>query len=140
MIDPYSTDEHTRKSILALLIQLSKVDKSADANELAYITRVAWQLGLQESDIHDISNDLNSYEVTPPTQEKERMTILYYLLFFMNTDGAITIEEEKLVKEFGFRLGFRTNLTRDLIQVIKDHAHTKVPPGKMLEAIKKYLN
>ncbi len=139
MIDP-STDEHNRKSILALLIKLSHADQRTEANEIAYITRVAWQLGLDKSDIKEVSNNLDAYEVTPPTEEKERMTILYYLLFFMNTDGDITDEEEKLVKEFGFRLGFRTNLTRDLIRVIKEHANTKVPPGKMLEAIKKYLN
>jgi hypothetical protein len=68
------------------------------------------------------------------------MTILYYLLFLMEIDGNVSREEEDLVKEFGLRLGFRIGLTSELIDEIRKHARTRVPPDALLEHIRKYLN
>lgn len=141
MLDPHLTEEHHRKEILALLIKLKNVDGEVTIVEDAYIQKVAWSLNLTNDDIIEVQNEIDQYDqVFIPETEKDRMTILYYLLFFMHVDGKVMPEEEKLIQEFGFRLGFRTALTNDLIGVIKDHATTHVPPEKMIEAIKKYLN
>ncbi len=90
--------------------------------------------------VREIAQSTVEYKLNPPTDEQSRMTILYYLLFLLDLDGDVTEEEEKLVQEFGFRLGFHTTLTRDLIGLIKRYAYTGVPPHKMLEKIKSYLN
>jgi hypothetical protein len=58
----------------------------------------------------------------------------------MDIDGNVKPEEEDLVKEFGLRLGFRMGLTTELINEIKRHATTKIPPEALLEHIRKYLN
>ena len=111
------------------------------ANEYVYIQKVAWSLGLSNLDVEEVIRNLDLYpDVLAPITEKERMTILYYLLFLMRVDKNVSQEEEKLVQEFGFRLGFRTALTTELIRVIKDHANSHLPPEKMIQAIKKYLN
>jgi len=141
MIDPFLTDEHHRKSIVALLVKLQLADGQTNDHELVYIHKVAWSLGLTNEDVQDVMEHLDHYkEVVIPFTEKERMTILYYLLFFMRVDMEVSGEEEKMVQEFGFRLGFRTALTTDLIQIVREYVNTRVPPNKMLEAIKKYLN
>jgi uncharacterized tellurite resistance protein B-like protein len=141
MIDPLLTDEHNRKSIIALLVKLQIADGQSTEHEYVYIQKVAWSLGLSNSDVEEVIHNLHLYrEALAPKTEKERMTILYYLLFFMLVDQKVSMEEEKLVQEFAFRLGFRTALTTDLVQVIKDHATSHLPAEKMLQAIKKYLN
>lgn len=141
MIDPFLTDEHHRKSIIALLVKLQLADGESSDQENVYIYKVAWSLGLTNEDVLDVINHLDQYrEVVIPSTEKERMTILYYLLFFMRVDLDVSDEEEKMVQEFGFRLGFRTALTTDLIQIVRQYVNTRVPPNKMLQAIKKYLN
>lgn len=131
---------HTRKGIVALLLQLKKVDGLETDTELGYIFHVALQLGLTEEDVYEISDNVTAYPLVPPHEERERIIILYYLLFFMNADGVILEEEEQLVHEFGFRLGFRPALTSDLISVLKSHAKSAVPPDKLLEKIRTYLN
>ena len=68
------------------------------------------------------------------------MTILYYLLFTMAVDGQIHEEEEKLCYELGLRLGFRENMTRDLINVMKRFLNKKLPQEALLKEIRKYLN
>jgi len=38
------------------------------------------------------------------------------------------------------KLGFNTMMTKDLLDVLKANLHQHVPPGQMLENIRKYLN
>ena len=136
----FLTEDEHRKGIIAMLIKLKKADKKETPQEWAYILQVGASLGLEDSEIELIKNNHTAYSLKPPQTEKERMTILYYLLFFMRIDGEISKEEENMVKEFGFILGFRTNLTHDLIEVIKSHADKHIPPAEMIKAITKYLN
>jgi uncharacterized tellurite resistance protein B-like protein len=134
------TNTHLKKSIVALLLRLQNADSDKSIREFAYIHKVAAHLGLSADEVIDIERDLSSYPLKPPSDEKERMTILYYLLFLMDIDGNIKKEEEDLVKEFGLRLGFRMGLTSELINEVKRHATTRVPPNALLEHIRKYLN
>ncbi len=109
-------------------------------SEVGYIFHVARQLGLQDDDVFEIANNKDKYSLRPPTDEKDRIIILYYFLFFLNSDGVIDPAEEDMVKEFGFRLGFRPALTTDLIEVLKKHADQSVPPELLLDKIRAYLN
>jgi len=140
MLDPISTPEHSKRAIIALLFRLLEIDHKETPMEIGYILHVALQLGISEDEVDEIQSNKHNYPLTPPAEEKDRIIILYYFLFFMNADGVIDPTEEQLVKEFGFRLGFRPALTDDLIQVLKDHANQSVPPERLLEKIRAYLN
>lgn len=134
------TNVQLKKSIVALLLRLQEADTEKHIREFAYIHKVAAHLGLSAEEVVDIERNLSSYPLKPPADEKERMTILYYLLFLMDIDGKVSREEEDLVKEFGLRLGFRMGLTTELINEIKRHATTRIPPNTLIEHIRKYLN
>ena len=140
MLDPIATPEHAKRAIIALLFQLKDIDYKETTSELGYIFHVAEQLGLTEDEVYEISERRNEYPLTPPSEERERIIILYYFLFFMNSDGHIDKEEERMVREFGFKLGFRPSLTNDLIEVLKANADQAVPPDQLLDKIKAYLN
>ena len=140
MSDLLRSQDELKKSILALLLKLRSIDKDRDLHEMAYILKVANQLGLSEEDVLAVKSSLDSYPLNAPKNEQDRMTILYYLLFLMEIDGQITKSEEQFVQEFGFKLGFRTTLTTELIELIKEHANKKLPPEKMINQIRKYLN
>lgn len=140
MLDPIATPEHAKRAIVALLLKLKKADNQETSSELGYILHVAFQLGLTEEDVYEINDNKDKYPLKPPAEERDRVMILYYFLFFMNADGAINENEEKMVQEFAFRLGFRPALTEDLIGVLKEHTHQSIPPEKLLEKIRAYLN
>jgi len=132
--------EELKKSIIAMLLRLQASDRAKDIREFAYIHKVATHLGLSANDVTSVEEAIEQYPLRPPADEKERMTILYYLLFLMEIDGAISKEEEDLVKEFGLRLGFRISLTSELIEVIRKYSNRQIPHNAMLELIRKYLN
>jgi len=132
--------EDLKRSIIALLLRLQASDSEKHLNEFAYIHKVATHLGLSAEDVLSVERALDKYPLHPPSNEKERMTILYYLLFLMDIDGTVTKEEEQLVEQFGMRLGFRVALTRELIEVVKSYTDKHLPPEALLRQIKKYLN
>ena len=136
----FESQEELKRSIIAMLIRLQLSDDVKHLHEFAYIHRVAEHLGLTEEDVLSVEKALDKYPLNPPSDEKDRMTILYYLLFLMEVDGDISRKEEQLVEHFGMLLGFRIELTRELIAVVKSYTNRSIPPEEMLGQIKKFLN
>jgi len=140
MLDPAITPEDSKRAIIAHLFTLMSSDNDENIKELGYIMYVGQQLGLTDEDLQEIKINKESYFLKPPIEERERIIILYYFLFFMKADGTITPEEEDVVSRLGMKLGFRPDMTRDLIQVLKNHIDKDVPPEELLGKIKAYLN
>ena len=129
-----------KRSIIAMLLRLQASDHTKHMNEFAYIHKVASHLGLSEGDVLSVEAALHKYPLSPPSDEKERMTILYYLLFLMDIDGDVSVEEEQLIEHFGMLLGFRIAMTSEMVAVVKSYKKRTLPPEALLGQIKKYLN
>lgn len=129
-----------RKGILAFLIQMIAADGKVERVERKFVLDVGRQLEVTPGELDEIESNPHAYKIDPPPNEQERMTILYYLLFTMAVDGVIHKEEEKLCYEFGLRLGFREDMTRDMINVMKRFLNKKLPKDALLAEIKKYMN
>ena len=135
-----SIKEGYRSAVIYMLLRLMAADGHRDRSEFIYILRVAKELGLTPEDIaslkaEDLHNDWNL-----PAEERDRMIILYYLLFMMRTDGIVSPEEESLVKDLGSTLGFRIEMVADLIQVIKSYDPVHSPAEELIDRIRPYLN
>jgi len=129
-----------RKSIIALLFKLAKSDDSVSNIEKLYLRDIANSIGIDSLSIDEIIQNPEAYPLKVPLNERERMTILYYLLFMMRVDGRIEKGEEKLIYTASVRLGFNEKLTEDLIGVMKTYLNKEIPPDLMLTLVKKYLN
>ncbi len=140
MKNEFSLSKERKLEVVAMLIDMAGVDNKIESTESQYIAGVASQMGLNMEDISDVVKDPKAYEFKSPPNEHERMTILYYLLFLARADGVITKSEENLCYKAGLKLGFNHNLISDLIAVMKTYLHEDVPPGAMLEKVRKYLN
>ena len=132
--------EEYRSAIIAMLIRLMAADGRRDRHEFVFILHVANALGMTQEDLQALTPDIFSKPSALPAAEKDRMIILYYLLFMMNTEGIVTSEEENLVKEFGYLLGFRIELVTDLTRLIKSNPPNAAPTDEMLDEIRAYLN
>lgn len=137
---PFESDFELSKNLIALLFKLSKEDSGTGKIEKNYITYVAGELGVDPHQVEEIEKKFNDYEMEIPENEMQRMTILYYLLFLIKIDSDVSSEEVKMVKEFGFKLGFRSRLVDELTALMKEYEGKQVPQEAMLEKIRKYHN
>lgn len=135
-----SIKENYRSAVIYMLLKLMAADGHRDRAEFIYILKVAHEMGMTHEEIVALNaNDLIvNYEL--PEDERERMIILYYLLFMMKTDGVVTPEEEAMVKGLGLLLGFRIEMVSSLIQVIKTYDQSASPAEELIDKIRPYLN
>ena len=101
MFEEYDIEQ--RKSIIALLFKLAKSDDSVSNIEKLYLRDIANSIGVDSFSIDEVLKNPEAYPLKSPLDERERMTILYYLLFMMRVDGRIEKGEEKLIYEASFR-------------------------------------
>lgn len=135
-----SIKEGYRSAVIYMLLKLMAADGHRDRAEYIYILNVATEMGMTPDEISALRPEDILQDWTLPTSEHDRMIILYYLLFMMKTDGSITSEEENVVKELGYVLGFRIDMVSDLIQVIKAHHPNSSPASELVDKIRTYLN
>lgn len=140
MFQEFQSQKDHHKSILSLLIEVAKSDNEVVGNENKFLAEVAARKGLSVEDANDVIRNPEKYQFVPPTEEKDRMEIFYYVLFLMRMDGVIAETEERIVYKIGLKLGFNEQLSEDLIGVMKTYLNENVPPEAMLEKIRKYLN
>lgn len=134
-----SSDSYKKRSILSILVKMAKADGTVSAKEYRYLSILAERFGL-----HDEA--LSTLMTTPiddpllPSSEQNRMTIMFYLLLLLKSDHNFPASEERMIYHYGFKLGFRESLVRDFVTVIKQYRATALPPNKLIEVVKKYLN
>ena len=129
-----------RKYIISLLVIQAKIDNEFSIIEKKYLKYAGGQMKLNDEEIAGIRLNPSQFIIAPPPGESQRITILYYLLFMMRADQKVTIEEEELCYKVGLHLGFREEMVRNLIGVMKEYLHKQLPPYAMLNEIKPYLN
>ena len=135
-----SIQEGYRSAVIYMLLKLMAADGHRDRKEYIYILSVAHEMGMTHEDIAALTTDHLIAEWRLPTSEGHRMVILYYLLFMMKTDGVISQEEEALVKNLGYQLGFRIDMVAELIQLIKSYDQLDSPTDELIDKIRTYLN
>ncbi len=135
-----SLAEGYRAAVISMLLRMMDADGQKDRTEYLYILKVAYEMGITQEDIAALTPEVLNRKGKLPESERDRMTILYYLLFMMDMNGIITPEEETLIREFGYILGFRIDLVADLIRVIKNHYAGGSPTDELLDTIRTYLN
>ena len=128
------------KEIYALLYKLTLSDKDIHRLELSYMMHIADALELTQEEVNEVTADPNAFDLKPPTPERERMTIIYYMLFAMQIDGEIHPSEEAMVHKAGLRLGFNEIMLNELINAMKHYLDKIIPDDVLVGIIKTHLN
>ena len=135
------TQDEKNKVLLKLLVHISKADLILKEGELAYLLHICRNLSLDPELIRTymLHQDENIHEILPQT-EQDRMNILFHLLFTMKSDQEIHPFEENLIFSLSFKLGFSEEMTRNFIQLMKEHTSDGMPLNGMLEIVRKHNN
>lgn len=128
------------QELLHILFRLSSADGQIAQEEISFIVGIAKQIGADHLTLDDIKNQ--NVELSPdyPKEEKDRMTILYYLLFLMKADKHIDLEEKKAIYHYGFKLGFSELMVKEMIEIIESKKDSKIPPEELLQIIIRHNN
>jgi hypothetical protein len=130
--------EEEKNFLLALLLRAVSADELVHHRESVYIKRVIHQLEIPEETIENLPKE--SSDISIPKSEKKRMTMLYYLLFLLQSDGSIGSQEEKLAIAAGFELGFNEVMVRNMVMEMRKNLGKQMGTEALLKHIRAYLN
>ena len=97
--------EALNENLLKTLIKLSKVDGEIAENEMMYILKAGLAMGIPQENIVPLWKEEYTGLVIP-TSEQDRMNIMYYLIFVIESDKKVSQKEEELAYHYGLKLGF----------------------------------
>ena len=134
------SQEERNESLIRILVHLIRVDNNIVEQELAYLFYVADNMQIDRRKILSFLQEDYTINEMLPTEEEDRMNILYHLLFTMNADANISEKEENTIYYLAFKLGFQEEMTRDFVDLMKRHDLASLPTNSMVNIIKKYSN
>ena len=133
-------NERAKHELIAMMFKMAKSDARLTDQELQFVFDMAEKMGVPSGHVEGIYSNLSAYKLHPPKTERERMTILYQLLFMMKIDNNISEDENRFVHEVALKLGFRSEMIADMVKLMREHLTSSVPVDQMLDNIRKYLN
>jgi len=128
------------QELLHILYNLSSSDGHISQEEVSFLIGIAKQIGADHLSLENIKNQTVDLAPDYPKEEKDRMTILYYLLFLMKADKHIAEEEKKTIYHYGFKLGFSELMVKEMIDIIESKKDSKIPPDELLQIIIRHNN
>ena len=128
------------EQLLSTLIKLSRVDDFFDQFELTFLIKVGHQLRIDNNRVEQLIQKPLEEDTIIPSGERERMNILYHMLFLMKIDTIVSEEEVEMIYHYGFMLGFPKPMLDDFISIVEKHKFKPIPTEMMLDIIRKYQN
>ncbi len=133
-------DPDVKKTYLSFLVSIIKADHKTNRNELKFLLDVAKKLDFSEEALENLLHNPGQLKIKYPSELKNRLIILYHMLYMMNIDNQITEEEEKACRKLGYYMLGNPPLVNDMINICIQHSKDGIPEGEFLQAIKKYMN
>jgi uncharacterized tellurite resistance protein B-like protein len=134
------TGEEKNIILLRLLARVCKADETLRVEEFAYLMHVCTKLGLDPEVLRTIVLSETESEEILPSEEHDRMGIMYHMLFTMASDHDVNSKEVNLIHRLAFRLGFSEAMTRDFIDVMKNQNIQDLPISMLLDVVRKHNN
>jgi len=125
------------KAHLKNLLELAMSDGQFDDIEAEYLLSLAQRFNISENELKRLKENADTIEYNPPVNEREKFDHLHQLVRMMMMDGEIHDRELEICKVLAGRLGLKSELVDDFIQVIGDDVAKEVPSdiiiGKLLK-------
>ncbi len=119
--------------LIELLYQMAVADQEFSDPEKQFISQVMAENGIDLASYNPAHTEI-------PKAEKDRMTILYYLLFLIKIDEHVDDTERKFAVKFGLKLGFREEMLNRMLDAMEQHLGNRLPDEELVKIIRQYLN
>ena len=127
---------------LNILVQLAKVDGSADDSELELIRRIGSSKNLSDEDIEfaistseesDFVHDVSEFSL------EEKLELIYNLVLVMKADGIVHKEEMKFCLKVIQKMGFKDEALFELVSNTRVEGSDQVDKDEILKNAATFL-
>jgi len=139
ILDLFKLGKETAKSHMRNLIEIAASDGSLGAEEQRVLEYAALRNNISASELKDIQKDTSKIRFKVPGNEEDKFFQLYDLVHMMSVDKNIHSEELRLCEIFAIKFGYRKEIAREMIEMIRQNIAKWIGSRETMETVLKSL-
>ena len=136
IIDLFKLDKATAKSHMRNLIEIAAADGNLGSEEQRLLEYAARRNGISELQLKEIQEDAAKIRFEAPKNEKDKFFQLYELVHMMSVDKNIDSEEQRLCEIFALKFGYRKEVVKDMIEMIRQNIEKWIGAKETMQMVK----
>jgi uncharacterized tellurite resistance protein B-like protein len=129
----------TAKSHMRNLIEIAAADGNLASEEQRLLQYAAHRNNISTEQLKEIQADVSKIRFDVPSNEEDKFTQLYDLVHMMTIDKDIHGEELRLCEIFAIKFGYRKEVVRQMIEMIRQNIEKWVGPKETMHIVLKEL-
>ncbi len=135
IIGLFKLGKATARSHMRNLIEIAAADGSLAGEEKKFLQYAAQRNNITTEQLKDIQDNVSRIRFEVPGNEEEKFTQLYDLVHMMTVDKTIHGEELRLCEIFAIKFGYRKEIVREMIEVIRQNIEKWIGPKETMQMI-----
>ncbi len=142
ILNLFKIGKASAKSHMRNLIEIAASDGSLGGEEQRLLEYAALRNNISKVELKTIQEDASKIRFEVPGNEEDKFSQLYDLVHMMSVDKSIHGEELRLCEIFAIKFGYRKEIVREMIEVIRQNIEKWIGPKEtmltVLETMKIY--
>ena len=135
IIDLFKIGKASAKSHMRNLIEMTAADGSLGEEEQRLLEYAAIRNNISRAELKLIQENPTKVRFEVPGDKQERFTQLYDLVHMMSVDKNIHPEELRLCEIFAIKFGYRKEVVRQMIELIRLNIENWVGPKETMQTV-----
>ena len=135
IISLFKLGKATAKSHMRNLIEIAAADGNLAVEEQRLLEYAAQRNNISAVQLKDIQAGASKIRFEVPDNEEEKFFQLYDLVQMMSVDKNIHGEELRLCEIFAIKFGYRKEIVREMIELIRDNIEKWIGPKETMQTI-----
>jgi len=135
IIGLFKLGKATAKSHMRNLIEIAAADGNLAIEEQRLLEYAAQRNNISTLQLKDIQADASKVRFEVPGNEEEKFFQLYDLVQMMTVDKNIHGEELRLCEIFAIKFGYRKEIVREMIELIRENIDKWIGPKETMQTI-----
>lgn len=135
IIDLFKLGKASAKSHMRNLIEIAAADGNLGIEEQRLLEYAALRNNISREELKKIQANSGAVAFKVPGSQKEKFYQLYDLVHMMSVDKTVHGEELRLCEIFAIQFGFRKEIVREMIDVIRDNIEKWIGPEETMQMI-----
>jgi hypothetical protein len=135
IINLFKQGKATAKSHMRNLIEIAAADGGFGVEEQRLLDYAAQRNNISQIELKEIQAATSKVPFEVPTNEEEKFFQLYDLVHMMSVDKNIHSEELRLCEIFAIKFGYRKEVVREMIEIIRLNIETWTGPKETMQLV-----
>jgi hypothetical protein len=135
IIDHLKLGKASAKSHMRNLIEIAAADGHLTSEEQKLLEYAAYKNNISKAELKTIQADASKVTFEVPGSEKDKFFQLYDLVHMMAVDKEIHNEELRLCEIFAIKFGYRKEVVREMVEMIRKNIETWTGPQETMEMV-----